>query len=138
MLQEIVKKIGLSRLFYIFILFPSYVFSEVSETYSFSSLQQETQFETILHEMRCLVCQNQSLADSNAPLANDLRRLIYQHLQEGKSAHQIKKYLVSRYGEFISFKPFFSCKNMGLWLSPFILLVISLLWILYVIKRNVL
>lgn len=106
------------------ILFCPFAFAELSETYFFDSTQKKIQFEQVIHEMRCLVCQNQSLADSNAPLANDLRLVIYRRIRHGESIDQVKKYLINRYGDFISFKPNFSRLTYGLWLSPFILLLV--------------
>tara|TARA_E500000331_G_scaffold340713_1_gene372316 strand:+ start:437 stop:775 length:339 start_codon:yes stop_codon:yes gene_type:complete len=75
-------------------------------------------------ELRCMVCQNQSLLDSDSDLANDLKKLIYQKLKEGKSKDEIKSFLVDRYGEFILFKPLFSYTNLILWMAPFISILI--------------
>ncbi len=111
-----------------FLIFLSYFFSALAfsathEIYSFASRQEKIQFQQIIQELRCLVCQNQNLADSNAPLAQDLRRIIYQRIKKGESSLHIKNYLVSRYGEFILFKPMFYPLTYALWLSPFILLL---------------
>ncbi len=103
--------------------FSAFAFSATHEIYFFDSRQEKIQFQQIIQELRCLVCQNQNLADSNAPLAQDLRRIIYQRIKRGESSLKIKHYLVSRYGEFILFKPLFSPLTYGLWLSPFILLL---------------
>ncbi len=101
--------------------------AESQDIYPFNSVLKKKQFEQIIQELRCLVCQNQNLADSNAPLAKDLRQIIYQRLQKGESAQHIKKYLVSRYGEYIFFKPPFYPLTYLLWLGPFILLLIVVL-----------
>ncbi len=74
-------------------------------------------------ELRCLVCQNQSLLDSDAPLAVDLKKLVLEKLEEGKSKDEIKLFLVERYGEFILLKPTFTMKNILLWLGPIIFIV---------------
>lgn len=110
--------------------FSSGAFSAVNETYIFASTQEEKKFTQIIHETRCLVCQNQNLADSNAPLAEDLRLVIYQHIKNEESIDDIKKYLVNRYGEFILFKPSFSRLTYCLWLSPFILFLCIILKLL--------
>ena len=112
-------------LFFSLLSFPACL-AESTEVYPFASKLKKAQFKQMLQEFRCLVCQNQNLADSNAPLAKDLRQLIYQRLQKGESEQQIKKYLVSRYGEYILFKPPFSPLTYLLWLGPFILLLIIL------------
>lgn len=133
--KKFFKKNSLRKLCWLAIFFSPLAFSELSETYVFDSSQKKIQFEEIIHEMRCLVCQNQNLADSNAPLANDLRLVIYRRIKQGESAEQVKNYLVSRYGEFISFKPAFSRITFCLWLSPFILLLVILLILLLKIKK---
>jgi len=74
----------------------------------------------LYEELRCLVCQNQSLLDSDAPLALDLKKLVLDKLEEGSSKEEIKEFLVERYGEFILLKPTFTIKNILLWTAPFI------------------
>jgi cytochrome c-type biogenesis protein CcmH/NrfF len=134
-LRKFLTRLGLSGIVCLAILFSPLGFATLSETYVFDSSQKKIQFEEIIHEMRCLVCQNQNLADSNAPLAQDLRLVIYRRIKQGVSVEQIKNYLVSRYGDFISFKPPFSSLTYGLWLSPFILLFIIFLILLFKIKK---
>ena len=73
---------------------------------------------SLLSELRCMVCQNQSLLDSDSDLANDMKKIIYEKLKEGKSKTEVKDFLVSRYGEFILFKPLFNKTNLLLWLCP--------------------
>lgn len=133
--KKFLKKNSLKKLFWLAIFFSPLAFSELSEMYVFDSSEKKIQFEEITHEIRCLVCQNQNLADSNAPLANDLRLVIYRRIKQGESLDQVKNYLVSRYGEFISFKPAFSRITFCLWLSPFILLLVILLILLLKIKK---
>lgn len=128
-------QLGLSWIFGLVMLFSPLAFSESSEMYVFDSTPKKKQFDEIIHEMRCLVCQNQNLADSNAPLAKDLRLVIYRRIKHGESPDQIKNYLVSRYGDFISFKPVFSRLTYCLWLSPFILLLAILLILLLKINK---
>lgn len=84
---------------------------------------QEQRYKTMLSELRCLVCQNQSLADSNAPLAQDLKKEVYDQIKSGKTDEEIKTYLVSRYGEYILFKPNLTKTTFVLWLGPVIFLV---------------
>lgn len=94
--------------------------------YSFSTLKQEAQFNHLMKELRCLVCQNQDLADSNASLARDLRAQVYTMVRDGNSDHEIMQYLTSRYGDFILFKPPLKSTTSLLWLSPLIFLGIGL------------
>src|SRR4051812_34250794 len=74
-------------------------------------------------ELRCLVCQNQTLADSNAPLAEDLRREVRELANSGKSDSEIKQYLVARYGDFVLYRPPLQTTTWLLWIGPFALLI---------------
>ena len=76
-------------------------------------------------ELRCLVCQNQSLLESNAPLALDLKKVVMDKIELGQSKGEIKKFLVDRYGEFILLKPKYSIQNILLWLGPILFLFIG-------------
>jgi cytochrome c-type biogenesis protein CcmH len=80
---------------------------------------QEQRARNLSLELRCLVCQNQSIDDSNAELAKDLRVLVRERLEAGDSDEAVKAYLVARYGEFVLLKPSFSIKNFLLWTLPF-------------------
>ena len=90
----------------------------------------EARARVISAELRCLVCQNQSIDDSNAPLARDLRLLVRERLSAGNTDAEIMRFLIDRYGEFVLLRPRFSARNAFLWLTPFALLagVMTLLW----------
>ena len=139
MLQRVEKylKNFLNKLFCLAIFFSPWVVAASSDLYLFTSVQKKTQFTEIIHEMRCLVCPNQNLADSNAPLAQDLRLVIYRRIQNGESPAQIKKYLVGRYGDFITFRPVFSHLTYCLWLSPFILFLVIMFILLVKLRKFV-
>jgi cytochrome c-type biogenesis protein CcmH len=94
-------------------------------TYPFDSLKKETQFNYLLKDLRCLVCQNQDLADSNADLAKDLRGQVYSLVKEGKSDSEIRDYLTARYGDFILFKPPVKGITLLLWFGPFLFLLLG-------------
>jgi cytochrome c-type biogenesis protein CcmH len=81
--------------------------------------RQEAHARAIFKDIRCLVCQNESIDDSEAPLAADLRRIIRQQVQAGRSDDQIKQYLTDRYGQFVLMRPSFDAGNLALWLGPF-------------------
>ena len=85
----------------------------------------EARARVLSTELRCLVCQNQSIDDSDAPLAKDLRVLLRERLKAGDSDEQVIKFLVDRYGEFILLNPYFGMHTLLLWLLPFALLLIS-------------
>ena len=84
------------------------------------NIKFEKRFIQLSSELRCLVCQNQSLLESDSELANDLKEIIYEKINEGKSNYEIKNFLVQRYGEFILFKPLFNKANLLLWVAPLI------------------
>ena len=81
---------------------------------------------TLSNELRCLVCQNQTIADSNAELAVDLRNQVRKQISEGKSDREILDYMVQRYGEFVLYRPPLSYKTIFLWAGPFALLLIAM------------
>ena len=86
-------------------------------------------------ELRCMVCQGESIDESNAPLAADLRALIREHIKAGESDGQIKQYLVARYGDFILMKPPFDANTYALWLTPFVALIIAAGVAMWVVMR---
>ena len=96
----------------------------------------QARYEAIIEEVRCLKCQNQSIKDSNAFLAADLRREIRRLLEEGKSDGEIYDFLVTRYGEFALYRPRFSGKTLVLWIAPAVLLLGGALMIGNVVRRR--
>ena len=85
----------------------------------------ERRLKDLAEELRCLVCQNQTIADSNAPLALDLRNQIRTQIAQGRSDDEIRGYMVERYGDFVLYKPPFKATTAILWLAPLLLLVIG-------------
>lgn len=98
----------------------------VIEVYDFDSPEKEADYQQLIDELRCLVCQNQNLKDSDAELAQDLRRETYEMLQEGKSRQEVIDFMVARYGDFVLYRPQFKSSTYLLWLGPFLLLLIVL------------
>jgi len=86
----------------------------------------EARLKSIAHELRCLVCQNQTIADSNAPLAVDLRQQVRGMISDGKSDDEIRGYMVDRYGDFVLYKPPFKATTLLLWGGPALLLLVGL------------
>ena len=85
----------------------------------------EERLKGLAEELRCLVCQNQTIADSNAPLALDLRMQIRTQIAEGRSDSQIREYMVDRYGDFVLYRPPFKASTAILWAGPFALLLLG-------------
>ncbi len=96
----------------------------------------ETRYNALLHELRCPVCQDESLADSPADAASEMRAQIRKMLLEGKTDAQIRQYFVARYSEFILFKPEYSLRNAWLWLLPFVLLAVGIVVAVRIIRAR--
>lgn len=105
------------------------------DSYEFDSPEQEQRFYELTNELRCPKCQNQSIADSNAPIAHDLRREVHRLLVEGVENEGVIDFMLSRYGEFVLYTPRFEAKTLVLWLGPLFLLLIGLV-VLVVVVRN--
>ena len=114
---------------------PGFIFAMDTDAKLSDPVQQET-YERLTHEVRCLVCQNQTIADSSAPLASDLRREIRQMLEEGRSETEVKTFLLDRYGDFVLYKPRFKGSTAALWLAPFLLLLIGGFALSRIIQRR--
>jgi cytochrome c-type biogenesis protein CcmH len=98
--------------------------------------EQQEAYESLTSELRCLVCQNQTIADSNAELASDLRRQVYEMLQQGKSKDEILRFMTDRYGDFVLYKPPFKAKTSLLWLGPAAFLMIGLFVVFVFVRRK--
>jgi cytochrome c-type biogenesis protein CcmH len=93
-------------------------------------------YKKITKEVRCLVCQNQTIADSTAPLAADLRREIRRKIEAGQNEEEIKDFLVERYSDFILYKPRFRSWNLILWIGPGVLVLIGFIALALNLKRR--
>ncbi|MCF6762064.1 cytochrome c-type biogenesis protein [Pseudomonas fragi] len=106
------------------------------DTYEFANDAERDRFRELTKELRCPKCQNQDIADSNAPIATDLRREIYRMLGEGKDNQQILDFMVARYGDFVLYKPALTSKTAVLWFGPLALLVGGLVVIGVIVGRR--
>ena len=97
---------------------------------------QQAVYDHLTNELRCLVCQNQTIADSTAPLAIDLRREIRQMLEAGRSEEEIKTFLLDRYGDFVLYRPRWQANTALLWLAPVLLLLIGAGGLWRIIRRR--
>ncbi len=105
---------------------------------AFDDPETQARYEKLIDEIRCLKCQNQTIKDSNAFLASDLRLKIQEMIAEGKSDAEIKDFLVARYGEFALYRPRASGKTLFLWIAPGVLLVGGGLILFRIVKRRML
>ena len=106
------------------------------EVHEFDGPEQEARYNKLIAELRCLVCQNQNLADSNAELAVDLRRKTYEMVRQDKSEREIADYMVDRYGEFVLYRPPLNSNTLLLWGGPFVILMIGVGLLMRTIRRR--
>ncbi|MCK5877658.1 MAG: cytochrome c-type biogenesis protein CcmH [Candidatus Marithrix sp.] len=103
----------------------------------FSTHEQEQRYQELIKELRCVVCQNQSVADSNAELAQDVRNLVRNKINLGQTDQQISSFMVERYGDFVLYDPPFNVKTYILWGGPLLFILIAIIALLYLIRKHV-
>ncbi len=106
------------------------------EFHTFENEQREKLYLDLIAELRCVKCQNQNLAESNAELATDMREKTYEMVVEGKSREDVVNYMTARYGDFVLYKPPFKSKTILLWVGPPLLLFLSLFMILRIVRKQ--
>ena len=108
----------------------------VIETYEFSTPDLELRYKALSQELRCPKCQNQNIADSNAPISRDLRAIVHEQLEAGATNEEIIDFLVDRYGEFVRYRPGVDSNTLWLWSAPLILLVMAVAVVLTQIRKD--
>ena len=98
--------------------------------------EQQSLYRKLLEEVRCMVCQNQNLADSDAPLARDMRRELRRMVEEGASEGDVKQFLLDRYGDFALYRPRLAPNTLLLWIGPGVIVLLALGAIALVIRRR--
>lgn len=126
----------MKKIFFLLILLITIPCFAARDFYQFDSAEQQQRFANLTGELRCLVCQNQNLAESNSSLASDLRDQVYQQIQNGKSNQQIVDYLIARYGNFILYRPPLNVATAGLWFGPFLLLLCGLSYLFFYVRKR--
>lgn len=127
----------MKRLIIVLSLFISLTTLEAAvEVKTFESQQQELRYKNLIEELRCLVCQNQNLAGSDAGLAQDLRKQVYKMIRAGDSDEEILDFMVTRYGDFVLYRPPFKATTFLLWIGPFIILAIGMLVLIRFIRQR--
>jgi cytochrome c-type biogenesis protein CcmH len=101
-----------------------------------ANAQLEARVAALAEQLRCLVCQNQTLVDSNAPLALDLKQQIREQLEAGRHEREVLEYMVARYGDFVLYKPPLQANTAALWLGPFVLLGLALVALVGYLRRQ--
>ena len=124
------------RLLLAFMMFWSAQSLAVIETYAFSSPGLEWRYKALSQELRCPKCQNQNIADSNAPISRDLRAIVHEQLEAGATDEEIIDFLVDRYGEFVRYRPGMDANTLWLWSAPLILLVMAVAVVVTQIRKD--
>lgn len=124
----------MKRLLFLYLIIAPFQVFASEDLYPFSNQIEQQRFSTLTHNLRCLVCQNQNLNDSNAPLANDLKNQVYEQIIQGESDEKIIEYLVTRYGDFILYKPPLTKTTILLWLGPILFLIITITYLIFYLK----
>lgn len=106
------------------------------EVHEFDNEVDRKRYQTFIDEMRCPKCQNQNLAGTNSPIAEDLRRELDLMIKEGKSDKEIVDFMVERYGEFILYRPRLSPATMFLWGAPIFLLIVGVIMLLLIVRKR--
>lgn len=122
-------------LFILFLLLTGPALAAIN-AYEFKNPVDEQRFRTLIAELRCPKCQNQNIADSNAPLSQDLRQRIYELIQEGRSDTEIVQFLAARYGDFITYRPPIKPLTWGLWFGPLVLIGLAAAGLALWIRRR--
>ena len=125
----------MSRWLLLLVLLPS-LLAAIDTAEPIADPEQRELYERLTDEVRCLVCQNQTIADSSAPLAMDLRREIRAKVEAGQSEAEIKTFLTDRYGDFVLYRPRFDGPALLLWLTPALLLLGGAAWLWRIIARR--
>ena len=147
MLSMTIKKNPVSRIlalyglvFFILCLLPLHLQAgprgQPKEPIVFEDPQVESDYLELSEELRCLVCQNQNLIDSNAELADDLRREVAKMLKQGKNKEQVTEFMVDRYGDFVLYNPPFKAQTWLLWGGPFVLMFFAIFILLKKVKAD--
>lgn len=112
------------------------VYASPVETFEFNDEVTKVRFQALSKELRCPKCQNQNLADSNSPIAADLRRELYELLQQGKADSEIIDFMVARYGEFVLYRPRVSSVTYILWFGPALLIFIGVIVVIVILRKK--
>lgn len=108
----------------------------VIDTYEFGNDEQQLQYKILTEELRCPKCQNQNLADSNAPIAADMRREIHRMVSEGQSNQNVVDFMVARYGDFVNYRPRRDSSTLVLWYGPIAMLLVGALVLVVLTRRK--
>ncbi|HRQ64640.1 MAG TPA: cytochrome c-type biogenesis protein CcmH [Xanthomonadaceae bacterium] len=123
------------RLLLAWLLLPALALAAI-DPLPFKDREEEARFRNLAEELRCMVCQNQNLADSDAPLAKDLRREVFDLMRQGLSDDEIRTFLVERYSDFVLYRPPIRANTMLLWFGPALVLLVGAVAVTLIVRRR--
>ncbi len=126
----------MKKIIFLLLIIPIQLYAVDKNPTEFADVEQEKRFLNLIDELRCVVCQNQSVADSNAELAQDVRDLVRNKILEGQTDQQITDFLVERYGDFVLYNPPLKPKTYVLWLGPLVLVLLAFIVFIYFIRSH--
>jgi cytochrome c-type biogenesis protein CcmH len=127
----------MSRFFILLLLmFASWLSHANVEVYQFDNPAQEETYKELIEELRCLVCQNQSIAESNAELAQDMRRKTYELVKSGKTKSEVRAYMAERYGDFMLYSPPLKPMTWVLWFGPLVALLAGFVFVARIMRQQ--
>lgn len=106
------------------------------DMYPLETADQQERFQELLNELRCPKCQNQNIADSDAPIAEDMRNEVYRMVKEGADEDTVVDAMIERFGEFVHYKPAFDARTALLWLLPLIVVLVGLIVVVVIVRRS--
>tara|TARA_B100000809_G_scaffold64829_1_gene61452 strand:+ start:113 stop:580 length:468 start_codon:yes stop_codon:yes gene_type:complete len=130
------RLIGILILTMVFTFSTNQVSASPVDTYEFQDEVTKIRFQALSKELRCPKCQNQNLSGSNSPIAADLRRELYELLQQGKADIEIVNFMVDRYGEFVLYRPRVSQLTYVLWFGPAVLILFGIIIVIVIVRRK--
>lgn len=110
--------------------------AQANDPYTFDSVRDEKRYKALIEELRCPKCQNNNIADSNASVSVDLRRLVYEQIQQGRSDDEIKTYFADRYGDFVLYDPPLKGSTLLIWFGPLIVMLLGAIALFTVIRAR--
>ena len=128
-------KKGLLSVSLLMLLFASISSQARIDAYQFDDPEKEALYKKLIKELRCTVCQNQDIGDSNAELAKDLRRKTYEMISRGEDEEFVLDYMSQRYGDFVLYRPRLQTNTLLLWIGPFIILIVGVFFLLRFIRK---
>ena len=131
-----IKRLIITLMASLFFIGSAATYSDEAERVTFKNEQSKSDYTVLVNELRCLVCQNQTIADSDADLAKDLRAKVFTMVEAGQSRIDVIDYMTTRYGDFVLYRPAFKMKTLLLWLGPIVFLFLAIFFVIRWVRKQ--